>query len=281
MRYNSAAHKTGRRTVKLARNLGIGLAVLAAIIVAAVIFLLSSLDTIVAGAIQKYGSQVTQTPVRVSSVSIDLKSGSGAISELRVGNPDGFKATDIFTLGGINTRIDTATVTQDPIIIDEISINAPRVVYEINKAGASNIKALEQNIAASSGTGKSGSESSGSSEGPRLVIRKFVIDSGEIEANVAALGDKQMSAKLPRIQLTDIGKKSGGATGAEVAKQVTQAIIAKVGLAVASLGLEKYVGKSLDEAKALIGDTVDSKAVESAGEAAGKGKESLKKLLGD
>jgi hypothetical protein len=267
--------------MKLARNLGIGLAVLAAIIVAAVIFLLSSLDSIVAGAIEKYGSQVTQTPVRVSSVSIDLKSGSGAINELRVGNPAGFKAPDILTLGGISTRIDAASVTQDPIVIDEISISAPRVVYEINKAGASNIKVLEQNIAASSGAGKSGSEASGSSEGPRLVINKLVIEGGEIDANVAALGDKQMSADLPRIQLNDIGKKSGGATGAEVATQVTQAIIAKVGPAVADLGLEKYVGKSLDEAKTLIDDTVDNKATESLGEAAGKGKEGLKKLLGD
>ncbi len=261
--------------MKLARNLGIGLALLTAIIVAAVIFLLSSLDSIVAGAIEKYGSQVTQTPVRVSSVSIDLKAGSAAINELRVGNPDGFKAADIFTLGGISIRIDTATITQDPIIIDEINISAPRVVYEINKAGASNIKVLEQNIAASSGGGASGSESSGSSEGPRLIIRKLVIDGGEIDARVAALGDQQMSAKLPRIQLTDIGKKSGGATGAEVAKQVTQAIVAKVGPAVANLGLEKYIGKSLDEAKAL----VDSKAAESLGEAVGKGKEGLRKLL--
>ena len=42
-------------------------AVLVAIFIAAVIYILSSLDTIVAGAIQKYGTQVTQTPVRVSS----------------------------------------------------------------------------------------------------------------------------------------------------------------------------------------------------------------------
>ena len=172
--------------MKLARNLGIGLAVLAAIIVAAVIFLLSSLDSIVAGAIEKYGSQVTQTPVRVSSVSIDLKSGSGAINELRVGNPAGFKAPDILTLGGISTRIDTASVTQDPIVIDEISISAPRVVYEINKAGASNIKVLEQNIAASSGAGKSGSEASGSPEGPRLVINKLALSGNAASTSLYA-----------------------------------------------------------------------------------------------
>jgi hypothetical protein len=265
--------------MKNVRKLGIGLAVLVVLLVAGAVFLLSSLDTIVAAAIEKYGSQVTQTPVQVSSVNIDLKSGSAAITELRVGNPDGFRAPDIFSLGGISTRIDTGTITRDPVVIDEINIDVPRVIYEINKAGDSNIKALERNIAEATGPSQAESESAGDAGGPRLVIRKLVIDRGEIEANVAALGDKQMSAKLPRIQLNDIGQKSGGATGAEVAKQVIEALIAKVGPAVANLGLEKYVGKSLDEAKALIGESVDRKAADTLDEAAGKGKESLRKLL--
>ena len=45
--------------MKLGRNIGIAVSALVIVIVAAVIYILSSLDTIVAGAIQKYGSQVT------------------------------------------------------------------------------------------------------------------------------------------------------------------------------------------------------------------------------
>jgi len=51
------------------------------------------------------------------------------------------------------------------------------------------------------------------------------------------------------------------------------AIIAKVGPAVANMGLDKYVGKSLDEAKALlnekvgeqVGGTLEEKAKEHSG----------------
>jgi len=101
-----------------------------------------------------------------------------------------------------------------------------------------------------------------------------------ITANVVALGDKELSAELPRIQLNDIGEKSGGATGAEVTQQVTNAIIARVGPAVASLGLEKYVGKSLDKAKALLNEKVGDQLGESLGDKAKEGTEGLKKLLG-
>ena len=259
--------------MKIGRSLGIGASVLAVIIMAAVIYVLSSLDAIVAGAIQKYGSQVTQTPVRVSSVSIDLASGVGTIEQLTVGNPQGFTAADILTLDGISTKLDVASAKNDPIVIEEINVSTPAVFYEINKHGASNIKALQKNIEQSTGGGGGGaSAESQESGGPRVVIQKLVIDGGWINARVAAMDDKRLSTDLPRIQMNNIGEKSGGATGAEVAEQVIRAIIAAVGPAVANLGLEKYVGKSLDEARTLLDDKVDQ-------ELGGKAKEGLKKLL--
>lgn len=265
--------------MKIGRSIGIAASVLVVIIIAAVIYILSSLDAIVAEAIQKYGSQVTQTPVAVSSVSIDLKSGAGAIEQLSVGNPNGFSAPDIFTLGGISTRLDVASIGKDPIVIEEIQVDTPAVFYEINKSGASNIKELQKNIERSSGGGGTAGETPASG-GPKVVIRKLVIEGGKIDAKVAALGDKPLSADLPRIQLNDIGEKSGGATAAEVTRQVMNAIIARVGPAVANLGLEKYVGKSLDEAKALLNEKIGDRVGGALGDKAKEGAEGLKNLLG-
>jgi hypothetical protein len=266
--------------MKIGRSIGIAVSVLAVLVIAAVIYILSSLDAIVATAIEKYGSQVTQTPVRVSSVSIDLKSGASAIEQLSVGNPAGFSAPDIFTLGSISTKLDVSSIGKDPILIEEIRVDKPDVFYEINKAGASNIKELQKNIEQSSGAGGETAAETTESSGPKVVIRKLIIEGGKIEANVAALADKQLSADLPRIQLNDIGEKSGGASGAEVTRQIVAAIIAKVGPAVANLGLEKYVGKSLDEANALLHEKVGDKLGESLGQKAKEESEGLKKLLG-
>jgi len=258
--------------MKKGRGLGIGVLVLVAVIAGILYVLLTSLDSIVAAAIEKYGSQATQTPVRVSTVSIDLKSGAGSINELTVGNPAGFSAPNVFTLGGISTRIDLKSITEDPIVVDEILVKAPHVVYEINKSGKSNIDALKENLARSSSTSDKTSDSE-KAKGPDLIIRKIVIDSGEIDADVAALPGKDLSAKLPHIELTNVGEKEGGTTAAEVAEQVLYALIQHVGPAVANLGLEKYLGKNLDQVKALGEELKGEGGVK-------QGAEKLKNLLG-
>ena len=267
--------------MKIGRTIGISVLVLVVIVIAGVFYVLSSLDTIVAGAIEKYGSQVTRTPVTVSSVGIDLQTGSAAIKQISVGNPAGFSQPEVFTLGGISTRLDVASVGQDPIVIEEIRVDKPVVYYEINNTGQSNIKQLQKNIEQS--TGGSGKESaeSGESRGPKVVIRKLVIEGGRIDARVAALGDKSRSADLPRIQLNNIGDPArGGATGTEVTRQVVNAIIAKVGPAVANMGLDKYLGKSVDEAKALLKEKVDGQVSDTLKEKTQQGADSLKQLLG-
>jgi hypothetical protein len=268
--------------MKLGRSIGIVFSAIIFIVVAAAIYVFTSLDSIVAGAIEKYGSQVTRTPVSVSSLNIDLKGGAAGMQQLSVGNPDGFTAPNIFTLGGISTRLDVGSIGKDPIVIEEILIDKPDVFYEINKTGESNIKALQKNIEQSTGGGgKAAADSPSESSGPKIVIRKLVIEGGKVDAIVAALGDKAHTAKLPRIQLNNIGEKSGGATGAEIARQVTNAIIAEVGPAVATLGLDKYIGKSLDEAKSLINEKVGEQVGGTIEEKAKQGAESLKNLFGE
>ncbi len=267
--------------MKLGRSIGITLSLLVVIIVGVVFYVMSSLDTLVAGAIQKYGSQVTQTPVSVSSLNIDLKAGAAGIKQLSVGNPQGFSAPNIFTLGGISTRLDISSIGKDPIVIEEILIDKPDVFYEINKAGESNLKALQKNIEQSTGSGDSAATESSEPGGPKLVIRKLVIEGGQIDAIVAALGEKAHTAILPRIQLNNIGGQSGGATGVEIARQVSNAIIAEVGPAIANLGLDKYIGKTLDEAKSLVNEKVGDQLGGALEDKAKEGAEGLKKLLGN
>ena len=266
--------------MKIGRSLGIGVLVLLVVVIGAVFYVVSSLDSIVAAAIETYGSQATQTPVSVSAVNIDLKSGQGSISELSVGNPAGFTAPHAFTLGGISTRLDLNSIAQNPIVIEEVRVQSPRVVYEINKAGKSNIAALQDTLAESGGSGEATAQTD-SGGGPGLVIRTLVIDSGQIEARVAALPDKNLSAKLPRVELTNIGEDQGGATAGQVAEQITAALLAQVGPAVADLGLDQYLGKSLDQIKGKVGEGLREGAAESLGGAAGEGKEKLKGLLGE
>jgi hypothetical protein len=266
--------------MKIGRTIGISVAAVAVIAVIAVVYLLSSLDSLVAEAIKKYGSQVTQTTVDVSSVKIDIKDGAGSIDQLTVANPKGFSLPHIFTLGNITTVVDVASVNKDPIVIKQILVKQPGVSYEINQSGDSNLKELQKNIEQSTAKAGDATKEQSDAPGPKLVIRELVIEGGKIDARVAAL-DKPLSANLPRIRLTNIGEKTGGATGAEVAEQVVNAMIAKVGPEIAKLGLEKYIGKSLEEAKALATKKIEEKVSESIGDKFKEGASGLKGLIGN
>jgi len=233
------------------KKLLIALGVLLLVIVGAVFYVGSNLDSIIKTAIETYGSKATQTQVTVADVKIDLQGGSGSISGLNVGNPKGFADPHIFKLGSISTKIDTASLTRNPIIIDQLVISAPQVFYEIDKSGASNLDALKRNLAASSPSTSSSSSADESAGGEemKMVIRRLVVEGGQAGMRIAALGDKQQSVGLPRIELTDIGKKSGGATALEVAQLLSNTMLKNVKGAVMGAGVQKYLGKSVDELK--------------------------------
>lgn len=270
----------------------LGLGALAIIVVAALVIFLtvSNLDSLVKKAIEAAGTHVTQTKVEVSTVKIGLTEGSAAVNGLTVDNPAGYSAGKIFSLGGISVKIDPKSVTKDPIIINEVIVSAPKVLYEINKTGKANLDALRDNVNKSIPQGESTGKQDSSGKSPGIVIKKLVIESGQADVKLGALVDKEMTAKMPRIQLENIGEKKGGATPAEIAQKVINAMMASLGDVVSKLGVEQLVNaelkKKLGEVGGEVGKKLEgvSKGMEEAtggavGEQAEKAKDALKGLL--
>lgn len=220
----------------------------AVVAAAALIFILTNINSIVKAAIEKYGSEAAKTAVRVSSVRIHLSSGEGAIAGLTVANPRGFSSPHVFRLGKISTRIDTRSITSNPVVIDEIRISAPQVVYEMNSSGASNIAVLKKNLerSAPDAPKKTGQEKKSKNKETKVIIKKLVIESGRIDVRVAALGDKTETLALRRIELTNIGKP-GGATPSQVTQQVLSALVEEAGRSVQSR-FKKDIEKRVDKA---------------------------------
>ncbi|MGD2117537.1 MAG: AsmA family protein [Chromatiales bacterium] len=237
--------------MKTGKVVGIGVAAVAVIVIAAVVYVWSSLDGLVEAAIEKYGSQALQTQVDVDGVKLALTSGEGSIQGVKIANPAGFSRPNIFTLDNISVAIDPKTVTKDVIVIDKILIQAPQIFYEINDKGQANVNMLKDNVqqAAGGGSGKAAGKDSGSKQ-VKLIIRKLIVEKGEIDARIAALKNEDLSTNLPRIELNDIGESSGGATPAQVAEKLAKVLIEKIKTSVADLGVQKYLGKTAEEAKA-------------------------------
>lgn len=213
---------------------------LAIVIAGAVVYVLTNINSIVKAAIEKYGTEAIKTGVSVSSVKIRLASGDGAISGLTVANPPGFSSPNIFSLANISARIAVKSVTKSPIVIDDIRISGPEVFYEMNNAGMSNFDILRKNLEAANGAAK---KKPGAKEKEvKLLIRKLVFENGRIEARIAKLGDKPVTANLPRLELRNIGR-NGGATPTEIAQTVVTALAEEAAKAVARSQGEKYLKK--------------------------------------
>ena len=210
------------------------------------------LDAIVKEEIERRGSALTQTAVHVDSVSVSLRDGTVSLENLSVANPPGFTTPYAFELGGITVRIALHSLLFDPLVIEEIRIEAPRVTCELAQGGKSNIERIRHAAEhppgeprSRDGTPAPPREKAPPAPGRRLIIQLLSMREGEVHVDARAVGGPEGIESLPGFELTDIGVKQGGATPAQVGRVVITALARDVAVAVAASQLERYIGKAL------------------------------------
>ena len=224
-----------------ARRTLIAIAALIVVIAAGLVYVYSQLDSLVAGLIEEQGSAATQTPVRVSGVSIDLREARAELAGLSVGNPEGFDGTAI-SLGRFAIRIDPATVTKDTVVLKEVTVSGATVNL-IQQATRNNLRELMKNLE-SAGGGQQ--EPADEGAGRKLIIERFVLEDASASVSLPDL-DEDRTVNIPRIELTGIGRASGGATGAEVARQVLEPVIERVLQSAATESVKDRAKEKLDQ----------------------------------
>jgi hypothetical protein len=224
------------------KKLWIGLAVVGLAIVVAVIWLLGSLDRIVENQIESIGTGLTGVPVRVGSVGIDLKSGTGQIGDLRIGNPEGYETADAFEMSLLRLDIDLDSLGKRPLVLDELIIDSPVVNLEINQRGGSNLKEILDNMSKNGQQADARAETEESGQPIRITIRKLVIQGVTFtESNPLEQGEPR-SGTLPAIERTNVGG-SEGATPAQIGK----IIVGDLGAQIVAQAARKRMTDIIDE----------------------------------
>ena len=253
----------------------IGLVVLIVLLVGVGYFLLGNLDNIVKAAIEKYGSQVTQTSVGVGSTHIGLTDGAGSISNLKISNPKGFSSDYLFHMDNIELQLSLEKISKDLIVVKQISIDGPSVIYELGKDG-SNVDVIKRNVDNFTGN----NSESGNSGGPKFIIENLIIKNGDIQVTSNMVKGKSLSTPLPAIHLKDIGKDTGGATPTEVAKKIISVLTKQIGASAGKLDLRSLMDeemlKQLGEEKL---KDVEDQALEKLKDLGGETGDKLKKLF--
>lgn len=247
------------------KKIAIGLAVLVVVVVIGLVYLWNNLDNIIRVAVEKYGTAATQTAVILDGVRLSVTSGEGTLSGLSVDNPKGFNGNvKAFYLGSIKVAVDASSIQgTGPIIIKEIDIEKPQVNYEVTAAGDTNLSAIQQNAQsyADSMSGKTTTKpaapvSNAENKASRkIIINDLVVRDGQIGISTQLIKDKNFSAPLPEIHLTNIGKSSGGVTAAQVADQLLSSITTSVGKVATGVVANNLVGvKDLNTLKGTASD---------------------------
>lgn len=247
MKRHGAEIHLAQKGMTMKKGLMIGGGIVVVAVVGIVIFVFSSIDSLIKAAVEEFGSRATKTQVTLDEVEISAISGKGALRGFTMGNPAGFKTASAIRLGEIKIDMDVGSVTEDTVIIREILIVGPEITYEL-ASGGSNLDAIRKNVQDFTGGGKAAPAASGEKEegGKKLIIENLIIRGGKVNVSATFLKGKTMTVPLPAIHLKDIGKKEGGATPGEVIEMIMAKVTSSASGAVSSLNL----GKAMDAAKA-------------------------------
>ena len=210
------------KTSKIA--IGAGALVVVAGVAAAVF--LGQLGRVIEGAVETHGPGMTGTSVELGSARVSVFSGEGELSNLRIGNPEGYSDDEAFDLGRIKIVVDPKSLASDVVHIRSLVIDGPRLLAEFNPAGRNNLRTILEHVKAAAGGGggtKSG-KSSGGGEEKRLIIDEFRFENAEARALAPAFNlDKTL--KVPPVVLKNLGAKQGGAAASDIANQIMRPIV--------------------------------------------------------
>jgi uncharacterized protein involved in outer membrane biogenesis len=218
------------------------------LIMAGILAISFSLDSIIKKGIETAGSAATGATVTLRDVNISLLSGKGKIRGIFVGNPQGFKTESAFKLNEVSVALDVKSVFSDRIVVNEIFIDSPDITYEKGGRG-DNIKTILNNIKSFQGESKStaAEKQEKSAEGEtKIQIDKFDVINGNINMSLTALTGEKLALAMPDIHLKDIGKKGGGASMSDVMEQIFAQVNSNIGTAVTG-SLQKDIGKKIEK----------------------------------
>jgi uncharacterized protein involved in outer membrane biogenesis len=214
-------------------------------------YLSENLDRIVREAVEEAGTKQLDSRVSIESVSVSIPAARARLSGLSFGNPEGYSDRPVIYLGSIDVDLDISSLNEDVLIIEEITIENPQVNYEINSKGVSNLDVIEEKISKATGGSKGGGDK-------KLIIDRIDFKGGTITATAAQNPGKELVFDFPVVFMTDLGRPDG-ATGNEIADQVTAVLLERSMDAAKRAGVQSLVDEQKERLQDKAREKLDEK----------------------
>lgn len=228
-------------------------------------YMLTGAGDFIRAQIEQQGSKYLGATVSVFSVDLALTDGRMTISDLDVNNPKGFSDDDAFSVDSIT--LDLGDVLSEPYVVQNITIDAPEILYEVDANGQGNLIVIKNNLLANlPKTLEQAKPDNEASANPLVIVENLTVSNVRLKLNFEKLptGDLKVDTKTYEITLPTFNAGPIGQPNGMPADQV--------GVAVMNAMLDKVIAAAKSEAKKRVADEVKDKLLD-------KANDKLKSLL--
>lgn len=232
---------------------GVALALLLALAVG--LWFVRSLDARVERYLERVGSELLGSEVRVASVDLELRAGRATVHGLEVANPRGdFSREPALRFDAIAVTIDPASLAGSPIVLSEVSVGAPFVNVEVTEGGV-NALTLSRHLDGASSA--AADDAAGEAAPRRFRIGVLRIREGTLRVDGSAVGREVRELSLGDFTRRGVGGAAGGTPG-ELGRQLLAPFLHTVLAKVATDRVGELLDEQLDEAKEKLSDSLRS-----------------------
>lgn len=198
------------------------LAIVLLLVIAGVVVYFS-LDHIVKTKVESQASSSLNLATTLNSARLSLFGGRLNLKQLDIASPQGFSAPHMLELGDTDVAVSYGQLRKDPVHVESLTLNKPRLVIEQSNGTLNFKKAMDL---------MPPSESSSQSSSLKLVIDELKVQDAEvvIRPNLPGLSN-EITVPVPSIVMKDVGTGEGAQNGAAFKDVVMQVVTALAGSA--------------------------------------------------
>src|SRR5690242_1296651 len=197
-----------------------GILVVVALVVVAIGAIWLGLGHIVRSAVEREGTKSLRLATTLNTATVSLFGGKLGLHGLGIASPRGFSAPEMLEVGKVRVDVRYGELRKEPIHVDALTIDKPRLVIE-QSGGALNFRRAMELLP----------QSDPNKPPMKLVIDRIDVKEAQVVIRPGLPGlEHEIVVAVPALSLKDVGQGKGAHNGAaikDVAMQVIGALAAK------------------------------------------------------
>lgn len=224
---------------------------------------------------------LTGTDFRIERFCLNPYSGVLRIGGVKLANPEGFGEAPAFSLASFSTEVTVGSLLSDTVLVKEIAVDDAFVSY-YSHDGKNNFDVILANVKKARGPKTKDKNADASGKEADSAQKKVVIERLRIAGTKVKLmkSDMMPPFMLPTVELTDVGKKSNGATLEEAWTQIANSVMKSMSQFGDGMGaLGAFLGDGAKDISGMLKGDATKGAADVFGKKSKKAAKSVEKLF--